>query len=335
MPAVESFERDDPHIEEFRAFTASHYAGDPFYRGSEDPALCPCKTRCFLCREGDCTVGRAAAIVNPDLTFRGAPAGCTGFFECVDDPVAVGELLATAGAFLRDCGCRWNIGPLNGSTWYAYRATEPSGNPPFFLDNYHKPWYASLFRSAGFDTIATYSSTRIALDGKSESRVERLAKRFDQRGIIERTIDPVAFDDEVARIHALCLESFAGNFLYTPATVEEVIGMYRKVQPYVDPTFVRLCEDIRGELLAFVFCLPDLYNRTEKTLVIKTVAVKPGGSARGLGAFLVEKIHSLARQAGFRFIIHALMHDSNQSMLIANEGSQLYHRYSLFAKALV
>jgi len=70
------------------------------------------------------------------------------------------------------------------------------------------------------------------------------------------------------------------------------------------PEYIEICEDHNGQLLAFIFCIPDYNSPKEKGLIIKTVAVKPIAAARGLGALLVERMHQRAYEHNFHYIIH-------------------------------
>ncbi|MFN0086638.1 MAG: N-acetyltransferase, partial [Blastocatellia bacterium] len=70
------------------------------------------------------------------------------------------------------------------------------------------------------------------------------------------------------------------------------------------------------------------------TLIIKTVAVLPEAGYAGLGSLLVARAHEIAEAAGFRRVIHALMHETNRSRRISDHYAGTMRRYTLFSRAL-
>ena len=92
------------------------------------------------------------------------------------------------------------------------------------------------------------------------------------------------------------------------------------------------------EPVGFVFALPDLMQKrrgeTLDTVIVKTVAVLPGRRQAGLGSVLVALAHDGARRLGYRRSIHALMHESNQSLNLSAHYARPFRRYTLFAKEL-
>ena len=70
------------------------------------------------------------------------------------------------------------------------------------------------------------------------------------------------------------------------------------------------------------------------TLIVKTLAVRPGRAYAGLGAWLLAEVHRSARQLGYTRAIHALMHESNRSKNLSAHYAQPLRRYALFSKKL-
>ena len=78
--------------------------------------------------------------------------------------------------------------------------------------------------------------------------------------------------------------------------------------------------------------LYNLYNKDNKSLVIKTLAQISDYKYRGIGSYLVEYLHQKAQLAGYNSIIHALMHKNNVSANILS--GELYHKYKLYGVKL-
>ena len=108
--------------------------------------------------------------------------------------------------------------------------------------------------------------------------------------------------------------------------------MYEPVKSFLNPEWVLIAENEKDEAIAFIFGFDNLYNRSEKSLIIKTLAQIPEYKYRGIGSYLTEFMHKKAKDAGYDNIIHALMHESNVSANILS--GELYHEYKLYGVKL-
>lgn len=144
-------------------------------------------------------------------------------------------------------------------------------------------------------------------------------------------------DDVLRGIHAVSLEAFARNFMYTSIVEDEFLAMYRPILAHVQPDLVRLVWDA-DELVGFLFAVPDLLElkRTgaTRTVIIKSMAVRPGWQGRGIGRLLFRSLESVAAGMGCSRVIHALMHESNRSLQLSGEVAGVIRRYALFGREL-
>jgi L-amino acid N-acyltransferase YncA len=289
------------------------------------------KTEYFTVFKNEKAVGRAAAIINPELTFKNLKTGLLGLYECEDDDEAAEILLKAVEDFFKKQGFQYLIGPMDGSTWHKYRFAVSEGEE-FFLDVRNPAHYPQQFLKGGFEAISRYYSSRSATHKSESSRVQNFLERFKSRGIAIRSFDVNNFEAEIRAIYKISTASFKSNFLYTPISFEEMSAMYAPLKNIIDPRFVLIAENAEKRPLAFIFALQDILSKDAKKLIIKTVAAIPESEARGLGTLLVEMIHERAAEHGFTEIIHALMHESNTSMNIA--PGDIFRRYVLFGKSL-
>ena len=334
MYSVISINNDDDRMEQFTAWPTELYRNDPFYIEDRSCTQVNSQARFFMVMRKGRICGRIAALISKDIVYHQKKTGLIGFYECIDADNVAKLLFVSAETYLKSKGCTYCIGPLNGSTWYKYRLTIPDSNPPFFLDNYHKPWYVKQFSDNSFVSISMYNSSQITSLYVTGKRIKRLEKIFSNQGIIIRSIDLSNFENEIKKIHTICTASFKNNFLYTPISQNELAALYTGAQKFIDPRYVLICEDTAGKPLAFVFCVPDLFEKSIKTLVIKTIAVTPESRGKGLGTFLVEKIHLMAFRNDFNRIIHALMQCNNISNKIVGDKSNAFRQYKLYGKSL-
>jgi GNAT superfamily N-acetyltransferase len=248
------------------------------------------------------------------------------------------RVLNEACAQLAAHGCTMAVGPMDGNTWRSYRLViERGSEPAFFLEPDTPDAWVSHFTAAGFDTLATYSSALARDLTQRDPRLDALAARLAERHIVIRQLDLARADDDLRRLFAMSLAAFKDNFLYTPIDEAEFMEQNRRLLPFVRPELVLLAEQ-GGELVAFLFAVPDVLQQkrgqTPDTIIIKTVAVKPGLAHAGLGSLLVAEVQQRAAALGYTRAVHALMHESNVSRNISRRYAETIRRYALFAKRL-
>jgi len=309
--------------DEFLNFPKVLYENDPFYSTKSDDITD--YEKIFVVKEGDTILARAALIHTNNMAQ-------IGFFEAENNHEAVKYLFDEIKKYAKTKSYNYLIGPINGSTWKKYRVTLPSNNPPFLLDNYNKPYYAELFEKCGFETIANYTSSICKNLDKDYSRLDKFERIFAQKGIKIRKFNPDRFDEDIRKIYEISIRSFVNNFLYTPIEFKEFYKMYEPVKAFLNPEWILLAENEQDTAVAFIFGFDNLYNRNEKSLIIKTLAQIPDYKYKGIGSYLTEYIHQKAYKAGYNNIIHALMHKSNVSANIL--AGELYHEYKLYGVKL-
>jgi predicted N-acetyltransferase YhbS len=267
----------------------------------------------------------------------GETPGVIGHFAAVDEAAAL-ELLNGACEQLRSNGCTRVIGPMDGNTWRRYRLLTERGNEPtFFLEPDNPDAWPQWFAAAGFTTLATYFSALNDDLSVSDPRLPRTWARLEAAGVRLRPLNPDDFVAELQRIYAVSAVSFRENYLYTPISEAEFVAQYEAIRPHVRPELVLLAER-EGEPVGFVFGIPDLAQAQRgqpvDTVVLKTVAVLPGRAQAGLGNVLVARCQEAARALGFRRVIHALMHETNNSLNLSGHYAKPFRRYALFARDL-
>jgi hypothetical protein len=283
-------------------------------------------------------------------TFHTLDAGHPGHDERIgvigqysaESADAGARVLNDACAQLAAHGCTMAVGPMDGNTWRSYRLViERGSEPPFFLEPDTPDAWVSHFTSAGFETLATYSSALARDLRQRDPRLDALASRLAARDVTIRPLDLTHADDDLRRIYALSLDAFKGNFLYTPLDEAEFMEQNRRLLPAVRPELVLLAEQRshdHAELVGFLFAVPDLLQQkrgqTPDTIIIKTVAVRAGLGHAGLGSLLVAEVQQRAAALGYTRAVHALMHEQNVSRNISRRYAETIRRYALFAKRL-
>lgn len=263
--------------------------------------------------------------------------GIIGHFAAME-PAGAGDLLRYACDELRRHGCNLAIGPMDGNTWHRYRLlTERGPEPPFFLELDNPDDWPGFFTKAGFVPLATYFSTLNEDLTVEDPRIPRTLGRLERSGVKLRPLNLDCFVEELRRIYEVSKVSFQSNFLYTPIPEAEFLAQYESVRPHIRPELVMLAEHA-SRPVGFVFGIPDLAQAKRgqviTTVVLKTVAVLPSRIYAGLGNVLVAACQQQARALGFRRVIHALMHERNNSLNLSGHYAKPFRRYTLYSRSL-
>jgi hypothetical protein len=266
---------------------------------------------CMLFRDGPAWNGQSCAAIGK-VRFASSEAGAA--------------LLTHALKLLAGEGRHAIVGPMDGDTWHAYRAvTENDKSPPFLMEPVSAPHDAEAFLRAGFVQVSQYMSAR-ALLGDAVGT----ADPFIVPGV---TIDAWNGGDPeglIAQLFALSSASFAGNAFYKPINSATFLALYRPVMAAVDPRLVLFARNDRGELVGFLFGMPDhLEGPKPATVILKTYA----SALKGVGRALADSFHRRALSLGYGSVIHALMHETNMSRASsALFKAHVFRRYTLFGR---
>lgn len=235
--------------------------------------------------------------------------------------------------------CSLAVGPMDGSTNRRYRLlTERGPEPPFFLEPDNPDDWPEHFTSSGFSPLAHYSSALQVGIEQADPRVPLLTEQFAREEIAVRRFDATHFTEELRGIYRVVSASFQQNFLASPLSEEEFLEQYQPLQPYVRPELVLLAERA-GEPIGFVFAIPDWFQARRgaaiDTVIVKTLAVHPAYSKRGLATLLTGRLSEIALDLRYTRAIHALMHERNISRRLSqtNKG-RIIRRYTLYARKL-
>lgn len=273
---------------------------------------------------------------NPHLKYDGAKAVCIGNFESVDNIIVSNALFSKAFEIIKtELNIPLIIGPMNGSTWDNYRFSVHHHFPNFFLEPHHHLYYNNLFEEAGFTTLANYISsvdTSLYLDS---NRITPLKEKFQAMDVIIRSIDVNNFETELEKVYHLSIEAFKNNFLYTPISLASFMEKYTAIKPLMKPELILMAEDKNKNLIGFMFSVNDLYNTSEKSLIVKTIARKNEKKYSGLGALLAYEIIKTAKENKYSSVIHAFMFEEATSLGLSEKFTgKVFKNYKMYRKIL-
>lgn len=273
------------------------------------------------------------------LWWRGTPPlegqrlGTIGALAASDpaDPAVAADavaLLRFGCERLREQGCTRVLAPMDGSTWGAYRCRlqEPLG---FAGEPAWGPDWAAILAAAGFHGQTRYLSSRC-----SDLGLRRTAPRARRRLAGVRLLEGA---DAAGRaragtlepqLHRLVQRAFAAQPWFRPLPAAAFAGL-RRARLGADSCPVHLLAWAEGHPVGLL-----LGQRAGDRLVVRTLAVLPERRFAGLGALLLEEAHAIARAAGCRTAIHALMLEGGPSELLSRHYARPVAHYALMVRPL-
>lgn len=359
---------------EFRALPYHLYRGDacwvPPLRSDEKRRWLPrhnasLRTRWvrrFLVRRAGHTVGRVAAIVDPQFAERWEPgAAFFGFFECTEDHEACRALLGAVEDSLRGRGVGRVLGPVNLTTNDEVGLLVQGFQfPPMILSPYHPAYYRALLEGVGFTPRIDYHAyawTPAAETGPAVSRVVRFAARATVgAAVVVRPSVPRHWDAELRMLHELYNACFADLWGFVPVTWEELLERAEGFRPFYRPELALFAE-CGGRPVGFALALPDvnealahvggrlwplgwlrLLLRLRHTRAARFIllGVVPSFRGRGVAVLLAAAMAAAGRRLGIRRGELSLVQAENGRVrtIIEAFGGVPVKTYRLYEKSL-
>ncbi|WP_119304454.1 hypothetical protein [Dongia deserti] len=273
------------------------------------------------------TVDGAEATIHRDAPhWEGLSTAALGSFLC-NDAQSGAALLDRAAAILAGEGFAALIGPMDGDTWHRYRVvTESDGSAPYLMEPVSGPADHAAFLAAGFAPISEYVSMRGALSGAIDPAPKSV------RGVRVVAWDGNRSEQLFDQLFAASASAFERNRFFKPIEKAAFLKLYEPVIPLIDPRHVLFAQSDGGELVGFLFGIPDrLEGELPKTVILKTYA----SGLRGVGHLLADTFHRNALALGYSDFIHALMHVDNISRQRSlRYGGTVFRRYALMGRRL-
>ena len=203
------------------------------------------------------------------------------------------------------------------------------------MEPFHHDYYASFFEDFGFKSIADYISNLDRELKFEEETIAKFEKIYKDKGAQFRNLDLSDLECELRKIARFNNDAFSKNFLFTPISEDDFVKKYTQYKDYFNPDLIWIVEDENSEIQALSFSIKDYLNQQEESLIIKSLARRSNSPYRGIGAYLIHKTYQLAKEQGYKSIVHALMLKDNASVNISEkyDGGD-YKSYSLYGYEL-
>jgi L-amino acid N-acyltransferase YncA len=305
---------DDKRFEEFKGFPFRIYPADSIRLRQSEGINEAFLRHIYMLYDGEELKGRLALYDNPDLEYQSKKSFCIGNYECVDEKDCARLLLHAAQDDAKSAGAEYVIGPMNGSTWDNYRFSAHNGSPNFLLEPYHHIYYNKQWQDNGFQVISKYVSNYESEIVCDQPTVLQREKELLDAGLIIRNVNLDRYEEELERLYPFVMLTFQTNFLYTPVSWEHFREKYTEARAIIIAENLLIAEDSEGNIVGFVFVYDDLYNRKEKSLVVKTIGRHPDKKWSGLGQVLANRVVRRAKNLGYQSLVHAFIFEKGTSV---------------------
>ncbi len=205
--------------------------------------------------------GRVAAFINYHKTRKAAvPAGGMGFFECINETRAAGELFNAARNWLRERGAVAMDGSINFGENFSYWGVLTEG----FMKQgygmpYNKPYYQKLFEGYGFKEYFQQLSYHFDINQPWPERMVTFSKYLASRPGYEfrhfEKKNPKRYIHDLVEVVNLTWSDYLEDF--TPFTDEDLDGIFESAKPILVEEFIWFAYK-DGKPVGVVVAFPDV-----------------------------------------------------------------------------
>ncbi len=321
---------DPMRLEEFLRLPFAVYRGDPLWvppvigevRRTLDPGRNPyfsdATLRLFVGYRGGTPVARTAVIINSahQRTF-GVRSAFFGFFESVNDEIAVRRLFDEAETYCRARGVEVLEGPFNPHHYSELGLqVDGFGTAPSFFQTYNPAYYIGLLEKAGFRMSARFQTMRNDDIGPYLDR--RYGARAAAPGRNGYTVRSFSLKDkagDLERIREVNNDAFAANWHFLPLGPEEYAFSAKHLGLVTRPDLIKIVEH-RGRPVGVLHCVLDVNpllrrwkgvpgpvklirylrgRRAVKTIILFTVGIKKEYRLSAVSHLLLAEFRRMAR----------------------------------------
>ncbi|NNM52251.1 MAG: hypothetical protein HKM02_08505 [Pseudomonadales bacterium] len=358
-PAQDSLPAD------FLDLPAQIYAEDPYWLGEDSASV----QQAFSVantwfEQGHAWVGliphqaRLAGFILPGQLIQGEQAAFFGYWETMNVPEANATLFNALKTWAEAKGAKKIYGPINFTTYGAYRVRLDAFEAGAFPgEPWNPPYYAELMQSLGLTSCYRYLSTFTSVED-TVVNVRKDLERVNKRMQGKVRLLPMLPEDwlrDLDQLYDFVQQSFADNFAYTPLSLKAFRNHCG--HPFADrfcPLTSLRAETSDGAIAGFFLAYPDYspllrvhgtrpislsalhYDRHRselphpRRLLARTAAVHP--DYRDMGLFTAMSCElTLRAQGHYEQIAAALVREDNASAHFAQRhGTTRMHHYALY-----
>ena len=332
-----------------------------YYNPNKNRFFKDCSTILLLADKKGQTAGRIMGIINHKYNqVHHEKTGRFFAFECYNDPEVAAALLTAVEEWIQQQGMNKVIGP------FGFSDKDPEGflvegfdQPVLIATNYSLPYMVDLTERCGYsreidcvdyilpvpDIIPEFYKaiyTRTMVSNHFEMR------EFSSRRQLKPFIRPV---------FELINKTYSEIYGFSELTTKEMDYFANRYIAVINPKFVKIIYNEKGELIAFALAMPEISqgirkakgrmfpfgfihilraSRTSRLLTMLLGAIRSDYRNNGLDAVLGIRMLETAQKEKFELIDSHLVLETNHKMRAEYEklGGVIRKRYRIFSKIL-
>lgn len=321
-----------------------------------------CDTRLLIAIRDQRVVGRVMGIINHKYNQKtNENAGRFCFLETYNEPAVAHALLSDIESWCRSKGTDSLIGPL------AFSDKDPQGllvegfdEPMVITTNCNFPYMVDLVEGFGFikklDLVVYNVPVPDEIPAFYEKIYERALRNNPNLNLVTLK-SKRAIKSYIVPVLSLMNETFEEIYAFTPLSVKEMKEFASRYFMILDPRFIKILENERKEVVAFILGIPDISEGIKKSkgyvlpfgffhilrsqkqthlLSLLLGAIRKDYRKSGIDTILGINMLKEAKKAGLTNIDSHLEMESHKNMRSEMEkmGGVVYKRYRIYTKQL-
>ena len=276
----------------------------------------------FISTEGN-KAGRLLAYHFADQCEK----GYIGWYECDESESLSQKLLEEGQAWLKLKGAKEIGGPMNGSSWGAFRFNTISDKPLFATEPYQPLYYVDQWKRFGFLDEVEYETHLVPKEISRPMKLWQVKLMAFVKGLkFNKWPRGIANDDKkLKEMHAFFHECFGENTLYKPVSFEKYKQITIKLEQILDFDHSYLVTDKKGKPVSVLISYKDVYHEMYKrgelkdkahntlTLYMKTIATAKTWRGKHLSRILVNFGFVQALKNGYSEVVFGTMMTQNKT----------------------
>ncbi len=316
----------------------------------------------LLAYKGNEAVGRVMGIINHKYNNEHElKEGRFVFLETYNDFKVAQKLLVGIEDWARAKGMDKLVGPLG------FSEKDPQGLlvegfefTPVIATNYNFKFMVDFVENAGFSKKVDCVVYKLDVPKEIPEFYKRISERALRNNPNLRVVpfkNKLQLKPYIKPVFQLVNETFKDIYAFTPLEDKEMNELAGRYLPVLDPRFVKVIEDGKHKVVAFVLSMPNISEgvrkckgrvlpfgifqimkaqKKTKQLDLLLGAVHPDYRNSGLDAVLGTTLFYEAKKAGVEFFDSHLELETNLRVRAENEklGGKVYKRFRIFQKGL-
>lgn len=239
-----------------------------FFNPEKNPSFQEAEVQLFMAVRDEKVVGRIAVIINnKEVEKLQLKKLRFGWFDFIDDPEVSKILLDKAYEIGKEKGMDHMEGPMGFNNMDKVGVlTDGYKELSTMITWYNFPYYVAHFENLHFEKAKEWLEFFFYTDDSNYDHYEAMSQRMQDRNKLK--LIEFKSTDEVLPYTEKIFDLFDATYSklasYVPLTDTQVQYFKKKYIPLIDPDFIKVVENEKGESIAFAITMPSYARALQK-----------------------------------------------------------------------